>query len=149
MNNPQHLVSSTLVATLGAATPHASSSIKEIPSAILWLEDTSTRARVTAGGDGEIIYQGAKHTFSISGLVTADPPMPRVAVTGIVKRVRTLLDFEGHYSAQTLEDRLSAVDSFAYLKNERGVLIQLVAKHAGLRFGVSANGVQIRFKHGF
>jgi hypothetical protein len=146
MNNPQHFVGSKLVATLSAATPHASSSIRESPSAILWLEDTSTRTRVT-GGDGEIIYQGTKHTFSISGLLTDDSPMPRIAATGIVKRLRTLLDFAGHYSAPALESRLSAEDSFAYLTNERGVLLQLVAKHAGLRFGVSANGVHIRFKN--
>jgi len=58
------------------------------------------------------MYQGTEHTFTISGLLTADSVMSRIVATG-------------------------------------GVLIQLVAKHAGLRFGVSANGVQIRFKHSF
>ena len=95
------------------------------------------------------MYQGTKHTFTILGLLTVDSVMARIVATGVVKRLRTLLDFAGHYSAQAVESRLTAGDSVAFLRNERGVLIQLVAKHAGLRFGVSANGVQIKFKHRF
>lgn len=151
MNNPDHVFDSKQVAAaLSAATCHASSSLRESPGVIVWLDDTTAtaRARIT-WGDGEIMYQGTKHNFSISGLLTADSPTPRIAATGIVKRLRTLLDFAGQYSAEVVESRLADGDSIAYLKNERGVLIQLIAKHAGLRFGVSANGVQIAFKHGF
>jgi len=103
-------------------------------------------ARFTSG-DGEIVYQGTKHAFAISGLSTVDFPVPRIFAIGIVKRLRTLLDFAGNYSSEAVESRLPSGGSVTYLKNERGVLIQLVARHAGLRFGVSANGVKIRFKH--
>ena len=143
MNGPGHFCDWN-----DAPSRNATPSLSESPGAILWLDDTTTRAPLT-GGDGEILYQGTKHTFTILGLFTADTVAPRIVATGIAKRLRTLLDFAGHYSAQTVESRLIAGDSVAFLRNERGVWIQLVAKHAGLRFGVAANGVHIKFKHSF
>jgi hypothetical protein len=153
MNKPELLFDpKQFVAAFGTATCNASPALRESPSAIVWLEDAArcTCARSTSG-DGEIVYQGTKHAFTISGLSTVDFPVPRISATGIVKRLRTLLDFAGNYSSEGVESRLtsggSSGGSVTYLKNERGVLIQLVARHAGLRFGVSAGGVQIRFKH--
>lgn len=148
MNKPELLFDPKhFVAAFGAATCK-SPALPESPGAIVWLEDAAgcLRAR-SAGGDGEIVYQGTKHAFTIAGLSTADFRVAHIVATGIVKRLRTLFDFAGNYSSQAVESPLTAGGSFAYLKNERGVLIQLVAKHAGLRFGVSALGVQIQFKH--
>ena len=140
--------SKVFAAAFGAATCDASPAMRESPNAIVWLEDAArcARARFTSG-DGEIVYQGTKHAFSISGLSTVDFSVPCISASGIVKRLRTLLDFAGNYSSEAVGTRLTSGDSVTYLKNERGVLIQLVARHAGLRFGVSANGVQIRFKY--
>lgn len=149
MNNPEPLFDSRqLLAATDAATCDASFLVRESPGAVLWLEDTAAIGRARfAWGDGELMYQGIKHSFSISGLLTADSPASCMLATGIVKRLRTLLNFAGDY--EVVDSRLTTGDSFAYLKNERGVLIQLIAKHAGLRYSVAANGVQIRFKHSF
>ena len=149
MNKPELLLDpKQFAAAFGAATCNASPALRESPGAIVWLEDAArcVHAQFTSG-DGEIVYQGTKHAFTISGLSTVDFPVPRISTTGIVKRLRTLLDFAGNYSSEAVESRLTSGGSVTYLKNERGVLIQLVARHAGLRFGVSANGVKIRFKH--
>lgn len=149
MSNPAPFFDSTpLLAAIGPETCDASSLVRESPGAIVWLEDTAAiaRARFTSG-DGELMYQGTKHSFSISGLSTADSPASRILATGIVKRLRTLFNFAGNY--EVVESRLATGDRFAYLRNERGVLIKLIAKHAGLRFRVAANGLQIRFKHSF
>jgi hypothetical protein len=149
MNKPELLFDpKQFAAAFATATGNASPALRESPGAIVWLEHAARCAcERFASGDGEIVYQGTKHAFTIWGLSTADVPAPRISATGIVKRLRTLLDFAGNYSSEGVESRLTSGDSVTYLKNERGVLIQLVARHAGLRFGVSANGVQIRFKH--
>jgi hypothetical protein len=151
MNKPELLFDpKQFAAAFGTATCNASPALRESPGGIVWLEDAARCARARfASGEGEIVYQGTKYAFTISGLSTVDFSVPCISATGIVKRLRTLLDFAGNYSSEAVESRLTSGDSGTYLKNERGVLIHLVAKHAGFRFGVSANGVQIRFKHHF
>ncbi|MGO9932205.1 MAG: hypothetical protein ACLPV8_10385 [Steroidobacteraceae bacterium] len=95
---------------------------------------------------GQIDYQGNRHAFSITGLSIANVPTGSVSAAGIVKRLRSLSEFAGSYVAAAAEAGVTAGRPVAYLKNDRGVLIQFVARNAGQRFDVSVNGVRIRFK---
>lgn len=69
-----------------------------------------------------------------------------MSAAGIVKRLRGLSEFAGHYTAAAA--KAGGTDGYpvTYLRNDHGVLIQLVAKEAGLRFSPSVNGVLISFK---
>ena len=114
--------------------------------ATVWLE----RGAATAGAEfawdgGQIDYQGRNHAFRITGLSVANVSEGSASAAGIVKRLRKLPEFAGYYVAAA-EGAVTVGHPVTFLRNNRGVLIQLVASEAGLRFRVSANGVLIRFK---
>jgi hypothetical protein len=117
------------------------------PAASVWLEGgTASACAEWEWGHGQIDYRGSRHSFSISGLSIAPVPAAIITATGIVRHLRTLSDFVGHYFKAAAVGRSTAPSSAAYLKNDRGVLIQLVAADAGQRFNVSAEGVSIRLR---
>jgi hypothetical protein len=132
----------------GAALRDSGSvAMKSDPDATVWLEGGAASARAKLTWDhGQIEYQGNRHSFSISGLSITHSPAVNVFATGIVRRLKTLSDFVGNYLAAAAEGRLTAGSSSTFLRNDRGVLIQLVATDAGQRFNVSADGVRIRFE---
>jgi hypothetical protein len=114
------------------------------PDATVWLDGGAASSGAGLAWDhGKIDYRGKRHRFGISGLSIADVPGLNTSATGIVRRLRTLSDFVGNYSAAATEGRLTAGSSATCLRNDRGVLIELVAKNAGQRFNVSSNGVRI------
>ncbi len=128
----------------GAAT-RDSGSAEAQPDATVWLEDGAVAARAGfAWGHGRISYQGSNHAFSISGLSIADAHGTSVVATGTVMRLKKLSDFSGTYSALGAGATVAGGGSAAYLKNERGVVIKLIATDAALRFCLSANGVRTR-----
>jgi hypothetical protein len=117
------------------------------PGATVWLEGRAASARAELTWDhGQIDYQGKRHSFSISGLSIVRVAAVNVFATGIVRRLKTLSDFAGNYLEAPAEGRLTAGSSSTFLRNDRGVLIQLVATDAGQRFNVSVDGVRIQFK---
>src|SRR5208282_4227688 len=119
------------------------------PDATVWLEGGAAPAGAGAGfacDRGQIDYRGNRRSFSISGLSIADLPTVSIFATGIVRRLRSLSDFVGNYWAEAAEGGFTAGEFATSLRNDRGVLIQLVATDAGQRFNVSVNGVRIRYK---
>ena len=117
------------------------------PDATVWLEGGAASAGAGFAWDhGQIDYRGNRYSFSISGLSIADLPTRSTSATGIVRRLRTLSDFAGSYLAEAAEGGFTAGGLTTHLRNDRGVLIQLVATDAKQRFNVSVNGVRIRFK---
>jgi len=130
----------------GAATSDSASAEAQ-PDATVWLEDGAVAAGAAfAWGHGRINYQGSNHAFSISGLSIADTHRVCVVATGTVMRLRKLSDFSGTYSASGAGATVAGGGSATYLKNERGVVIKLIATDAALRFSLSANGVRTRLE---
>jgi len=133
--------------TFGAVTGNSYSVRTESePDATVRLEGGAASAGAGFAWDGgQIDYQGNRHAFSITGLSIGNVPAGSVSAAGIVKRLRKLSEFAGNYAAAA-EAGVTSGRPVTYLKNDRGVLIQLVARDAGQRFDVSVNGVSIRFK---
>jgi hypothetical protein len=134
------------VAFVAAAGNSRSVRSESQPVATLWLQGGAASAGAEfAWDDGQIDYQGHYHAFSINGLSVVNVSAGSASAAGIVKRLRKLSEFAGNY-AVVAESRVTAPHQVTYLRNDRGVLIQLVAREAGLRFRLSVNGVLIRFK---
>jgi hypothetical protein len=128
----------------GAATSDSGSAEAQ-PDATVWLEDGAVAAGAGfAWGHGRINYRGGNHAFSISGLSIADAHGVSVVATGTVMRLRKLSDFSGTYSVLGAGATMAGGGSGACLKNERGVVIKLIAADAAVRFSLSANGVRTR-----
>ena len=146
MNTLDLFDSKQFAVAFGAVTGNSSSVENEIqPDATVWLEGGSASAGTGFAWEaGQIEFQGNKHAFSITGLSIAKVPAGGVSAGGIVKRLRNFSEFAGNYAAA--DARLTAGRPVTYLRNDRGVLIQLVVREAGLRFRPSVNGVLIRLK---
>jgi hypothetical protein len=97
-------------------------------------------------GDGDLIYQGKRHNFKISGLAVADAGCLRITASGVVCHLKKLRDFEGHYSALTAGLTVGGGASAATLTNEHGVVIRLISTTSALRFNPSASGISLKFK---
>jgi len=132
----------------GAATGDSGCAVTETqPDATVWLEDGVVAAGAEhAWSRGRINYRGRDHVFSLSGLSIADAEGARIAATGIVMRLGKLSDFSGTYSASAAGAAVAGSGSATYLRNERGVVIKLIATDAVLRFSLSDNGVQTRLE---
>jgi hypothetical protein len=97
-------------------------------------------------GNGDLIYQGQKHGFKISGLSIDDVGGARITASGVVYHLKDLRDFEGSYTAVTTGLTLAGGASAAVLKNEHGVVIKLISTTSGLRFNFSADGIGVKLK---
>jgi hypothetical protein len=116
------------------------------PDATVWLVDgAASQGAAFVWDGGQIDYQGSRHAFGIAGLSIINSPAGRVSATGIVKRLRKLSEFAGHY---TLAADARGITGYpvTYLRNDAGVLIQLVTREGGLHFRLSVNGVLIWFR---
>jgi hypothetical protein len=97
-------------------------------------------------GHGTLTYQGQAHQFRISGLSLADVGVANISATGIVYNLKTLEDLNGNYVAVTAGITIAGGGSAAYLKNEHGVVLKMLATTVGLRFNLAGEGVKVKLK---
>ena len=97
-------------------------------------------------GKGQLTYHGSSHEFSISGVSIADAGVASISATGNVYNLNKVSDFAGDYVAVAAGITIAGGGSASYLRNEHGVIIKLIATSVGLRFNLSANGVNVKLK---
>ena len=97
-------------------------------------------------GDGNLIYKGQRYQFKLSGVSIVDVGAARIAASGVVYHLKNLSDFDGNYSAVTAGITVASGGSAALLKNQHGVVIKLLSTTEGLRFNLSANGIDVKVK---
>lgn len=94
----------------------------------LWLEGSLAAARAGyALGEGEFIHHGEPRRFHFSGLPLRQSAGTRVSASGTVLRLRRLSDFSGSYLACDALPSKPPGCSRLRLKNEHGVVIELMA----------------------
>jgi hypothetical protein len=108
-----------------------------------------TAGSVAAGigyvwGGGDLIYQGQKHQFKVSGLSVVDVGAAHITASGVVYHMKNISDFSGNYTAVTAGLTVGGGASAALLKNEHGVLIKLISTTTGLRFNLAAAGISLK-----
>jgi hypothetical protein len=108
-----------------------------------------TAGSVAAGigyvwGGGELIYQGQKRKFKISGLSVVDVGAAHITASGVVYHLKNVSDFNGNYTAVTAGLTIGGGASAALLKNEHGVVIKLISTTSGLRFNLAAAGIGLK-----
>lgn len=112
---------------------------------------TLTAGSLAAGigfvwGKGELVYNGKKLPFKLSGVSIADVGGAHITASGIVYNLTALDDFNGNYTAVTAGLTVGGGGSAAILRNEHGVVIKLLSTTEGLRFNLSADGVNIHLR---
>ncbi len=97
-------------------------------------------------GHGELMYKGSEHPFKLSGVSIADVGASRISASGDVYNLTDIHDFDGDYATVSAGVTVGGGGSVVVLRNEHGVVIKLHATAEGLRFNLSADGVNIKLR---
>lgn len=117
-----------------------------IPSAYVWLSGGSLAVGIGyTWGHGTLYYSKdqKQYKFKLSGVSIADVGGAGITAEGEVYNLSSPADLSGSYSAVTAGVTVIEGGSVAYLKNKNGVIIKLHSQTGGLRFNLSANGMDI------
>jgi len=97
-------------------------------------------------GEGVLTYKGQKYPVKVEGLSVIDVGITRAEAAGKVYDLKKLEDFDGIYTAATAEGTLGGGAGATTMKNQKGVVINLVTKTQGLNLKLAPSGVKMMLK---
>ncbi len=120
---------------------------EEKPDATLKL----SRGQVAVGigwswGDGVLTFKGKHHPFKLSGLSVIDVGITEANAVGKVYHLKHLSDFNGTYTAVAAEATIGGGAGASTMKNQNGVVIQLISTTKGVNFKLAGEGVKFTLK---
>ena len=95
-------------------------------------------------GTGILTYKGKDYPFSISGFLVDDFGITSAELSGEVLNLKNLEDFSGNYSG--LGAGAGAMDGTT-LKNQNGVIINVMATTQGLKFELGVDSMKIELRN--
>jgi hypothetical protein len=95
-------------------------------------------------GHGHLNYKGARRAFKLSGVSIVDVGASHITASGVVYNLTRLRGFSGNYTTVSAGLTVAGGGSVVVLRNGHGVVIKLVSTAEGLRFNLSADGVNIK-----
>jgi hypothetical protein len=113
-----------------------------------------TSRRVAQGiglswGEGVLTYKGRDYsfTFQASGLFRdVDTKMAAAELSGRVFELKRLEDFSGNYQRVESETAAGGTAAGAAMKNQKGVVVNLVSTVEGRKFVLAREGMDIELK---
>ena len=100
-------------------------------------------------GDGVLTYkdQEIPFTFQANGLFrNVDADITAEELSGEVFNLKSAADFSGNYQKIEEINVESGAGSSATMKNEKGVVVNLMSTVAGRKFNLAREGLNIEFK---
>jgi len=94
-------------------------------------------------GKGVLTYDGKEYPFKVSGLSVVDVGITKATSSGKVYNLKKLEDFNGNYTAASAEGTLAGGAGALTMKNQNGVVIDLVSTTRGVNLKLSLEGVKI------
>jgi hypothetical protein len=94
-------------------------------------------------GKGVLNYQGKEYPFKVKGLSVVDIGITKATSSGKVYNLKKLEDFNGNYTAASAEGTLAGGAGALTMKNQNGVVIDLVSTTAGVNLKLSVEGVSL------
>jgi hypothetical protein len=94
-------------------------------------------------GKGVLTYEGKEYPFKVSGLSVVDIGITKATSSGKVYDLKKLEDFNGNYTAASAEGTLAGGAGALTMKNQNGVVIDLVSTTVGANLKLSVEGVKI------
>ena len=94
-------------------------------------------------GKGVLDYQGKKYNFKVKGLSVVDVGITKATSSGKVYNLKKLEDFNGTYTAASAEGTLAGGAGALTMKNQNGVVIDVVSTTAGVNLKLSIEGVSL------
>jgi hypothetical protein len=120
---------------------------EDTPDATLKLSGGSVAVGIGySWGGGTLTYKGKTYPVEVKGLSVGDVGATKVEASGSVYHLAKLSDFDGNYTAAAAGATVAGGASAATMKNQNGVLINLVSTSQGLKFTFAAAGVDLKIK---
>jgi hypothetical protein len=117
------------------------------PDGTLKITGTSVAAGVGySWGSGVLTYKGKEYPFTITGISAGDIGIASVELSGSVSNLKNLNDFNGNYTSVSAGATVAGGAGAAAMRNQNGVVINLVATTRGLNFNLGIDGVKIQLK---
>jgi hypothetical protein len=117
------------------------------PSGTLRLSEGSVGVGIGfSWGGGVLTYEGKEYPFSMQGLSVADVGISRAEATGVVSNLTQLADFNGNYTAVTAGAAVGGGAGATTMRNQNGVVIELIGMTEGVKFNLSVDGVRLTLK---
>ena len=128
---------------LWAQTGHAA----ETPDARVKMTGKSLAAGVGySWGSGVLTFQGKDYPFSISGLSAGEIGLSSLELSGEVFNLKNLADFNGNYTSIGAGITVAGGGTGATMKNQNGVVMNVVAATKGLTFKLGVDGMKVELK---
>ncbi len=97
-------------------------------------------------GSGVLTYQGDQYPFTVTGISAGDIGITSVELSGSVSNLKSLNDFNGNYTSVSAGATLAGGAGAVTMRNQNGVVMNLIATTRGLNFDIGVDGVKIELK---
>ena len=97
-------------------------------------------------GSGTLTYKGKKYPVTVKGISVVDVGITKATASGRVYGLKKLADFNGNYTAVTAEGTLGGGAGATTMKNQNGVVIDLLATTKGINVKLAPSGVTLMLK---
>lgn len=94
-------------------------------------------------GGGTLVFQGKQYKFKIDGLSVGSVGIQNATARGKVYNLKKVADFSGNYAAVAAGVTVGGGGGAKTMKNEKGVLIDLISTNQGVDFTLGTQGVKI------
>ena len=92
---------------------------------------------------GTLIYKGKHYPISVDGLSVGSVGAESATATGKVYHLKSVSDFDGTYASVGAGATVGGGAAVATMKNQNGVVVDLGSTARGLKFNLSASGVNM------
>jgi hypothetical protein len=97
-------------------------------------------------GGGTLTFKGEDHPISVNGLTVGSVGAARMTATGNVHNLKRLEDFNGTYTAVSAGAAVGGGGGALTMRNQNGVVVNLLSTTQGVKFSVAASGVSMNLR---
>jgi len=116
----------------------------KVPDATLMMSEGQVAFGIGfSWGKGVLTFQGKEYPFKVKGISVVDIGITKATSSGKVYNLKKLEDFNGNYTAASAEGTLAGGAGALTMKNQNGVVIDLLSTTAGVNLKLSVEGVSL------
>jgi hypothetical protein len=143
----QLMVCVAVAALLALVASQAVAAKKGKPDATIAFKSGSIAAGLGfSWGGGTVTYKGKKHEVKVQGMSVGKVGITKATATGKVYNLKNLEDINGNYVGVGAGATLGGGAGAVTMKNQNGVVIEVVSTSKGLGIAIGSGGVDINLK---
>lgn len=97
-------------------------------------------------GSGTLTYKGKKYPITVDGLSVGAVGVTTASASGSVYDLKKLEDFDGNYTGVGAGATVGGGGSVSTMRNQNGVVVNLVKTTQGVKVAIAAGGVKMAIK---